>query len=105
MCLLEGFRLVFTLIWNFIVEKVKKATSGAQNWNLKRCKFLVVNLVNTQYVTTSPLKNGLRHSYLLKWAGLNSAQPGWLNFWPQGGGRGKPGKRCKGRGKRRLDGQ
>ena len=50
MCLLEGFRLVFALVWNFKVEKAKKAATEAQTWNSKRSNFFVVNLVNPHYL-------------------------------------------------------
>ena len=41
MCLLKGFRLAFELVWNFKVEKAKKAATEAQTWNSKGCNFLV----------------------------------------------------------------
>ena len=50
MCSLEGFRLVSTLLWNFKVEKAKKATTEAQTWNSKRCNFFGVNLVHPHYL-------------------------------------------------------
>ena len=37
MCSLEDFRLVFAMVWNFKVEKTKKATAEAQTWNSKIC--------------------------------------------------------------------
>ena len=50
MCSLEGFRLVFLLVWNFKVKKAKKAATKAQTWNSKMCNFFVANLVNPHYL-------------------------------------------------------
>ena len=40
MCSPESFRLVSALVWNFMVERAKKAVTEAQTGNSNRCNFL-----------------------------------------------------------------